>query len=98
MPDVAADIRLMLAGDFGEPVVLSGGTIVRANVSVATVEDSLGGDGIIAGKTMVLSLATDDVPGIKARSTLTVRGVLYGVNHIALRADANLTRLFLGAP
>lgn len=98
MPDVAGDLRLMLAGSFGEPVTLASGAIVRANASVASVDDSLGGDGIIAGKTLVLSLATVDVPGIKARALLTFRGTSYAVNHLQLRAQGNLTRLFLGAP
>lgn len=98
MPDVAADIRLMLAGPFGEPVTLSTGAIVRANPTVASVDDALGGDGIIAGQTLVLSVATADIPGVKARSTLTFRGKAYGVNHVALRAEGALSRLFLGAP
>jgi hypothetical protein len=98
MPNVAADIRLMLAGGFGEPVTLSTGAIVRANASTATADDSLGGDGIIAGHTLVLTLATADIPGVKARTTLTFRGKAYGVNHVMLRAQGNLTRLFLGAP
>jgi hypothetical protein len=98
MPDVAADLRLMLAGPFGEPVTLSTGVIVRANPTVASVDDAFGGDGIIAGQTLVLTVATSDIPGVKARSTLTFRGKAYAVNHVMLRAQGNLTRLFLGAP
>jgi len=98
MVDVAADIRLMLAEGFGEPVTLSPGVIVNANASTASVDDALGGDGIIAGTTMVLSLATADIPGVKARSTLTFRGIPYAVNHVQLKGQGYLTRLFLGAP
>ena len=98
MVDVAGDLRLMLAGDFGEPVTLASGAIVRCNASVASVDDSLGGDGIIAGKTLCLSLASADVPTIKARDLVTFRGASCSVNHVQLRAQGNLTRIFLGTP
>lgn len=98
MPDIAADIRLMLANDFGETATLAGGVVVNVDATVATAEDAFGGDGIIAGQTLVLTVATADVPGIKARSLLTFRGQAYGVNHRALRAQGHLTKLFLGTP
>lgn len=97
MPSLAADIRLMLAGDFAESAVI-GGVTVRCDASVATADDTLGGEGIIQGRTLVLSLASADCPGIKPRAAVTFRGQAWAVNHLQLRAQGALTRIFLGAP
>lgn len=97
MPDLSADIRLMLTGGFGETATI-GGVPVVCDASFATADDTFGGDGVIAGRTLVLSFATADVPTLKARASVTFRGTVYAVNHIQYRAQGALTRAFLGAP
>jgi hypothetical protein len=98
MPNVAQDVRSMFS-DFGESVTLTSGAIVRGILSVASVEDSMLSNAVISGQTMVLRLASADVPGlVPTTSTLTFRGVLYGINHVQLTSGGNITRAFLGAP
>lgn len=98
MPDVAADIRKMLAGSLHGSVTLASGVTIRCDPSTASADDAFGGDGIIAGQTLVLAVATEDIPGVKARSLVTYKGQSYAVNHKQLRSQGNVTRLFLGAP
>lgn len=98
MPDVAADIRKMLADDLHGSVTLPNGVTIRCDPSVASADDAFGGDGIVAGQTLVLAVATEDIPGIKARSLVTYKGQLYAINHRMLRSQGNVTRLFLGTP
>jgi len=98
MPDVAADIRRMLSDSLHGEVTLASGAVIRCDPSVASADDAFGGDGIIAGQTLVLAVATDDIPGVKARSLVTYKGQAYAINHRMLRSQGNVTRLFLGAP
>ena len=97
MVDVAGDLRSILAGDFGADVTLASGVTIRANPSVATVEDALGTDAVIAGYTRAITFATADAPAILGQ-TLTYAGQSWKVIHRQFRAQGNLTRAFLGAP
>lgn len=96
--DVAADLRAMLAGPVGSPVIFAGGVTVRANASVASIDDSLGGEGIIAGRTRILTFASADVPTLKAGDLLTWNNTQWKVTRIVLASQGWVTRAFLGAP
>ena len=103
MPDVAADLRAMIAAsaDFGEStnVILENGATVQAAPSVATLDDALKSDAIISGQTRSLRFATDDVPGLReGKSRLTWNGKVYRVNSLQLEANGHVTVAFLGAP
>ena len=95
--DPTSEIRSIL-GEVGDPVTLWDGRVVNGSHSVATAEDALAGDMVLAGRTKVLRFATADVAGLEETKTLTWGGKVYKVTLVQLAARGALTRAFLGAP
>ena len=101
MPDVAADLRRALGTAWGQcgHCTLPGGAVVPCVPSVATTEDALGGEAIVAGRTRVLRIAAADAPGLKeADAGLLWNGAAWRVNKLELRAAGHLLLVFLGTP
>lgn len=94
--DLSADLRDALA-EFAEPVTLTGGAVVMAAPSVASAQDALGGETVVAGRTRVLRFVSADIPALVPGSTLTWASKTWRVTQIQLAAMGQLTRVFLGA-
>ena len=98
MPNLAQDARSMTK-DFGEPVTLASGTGVTGVPGVASVEDTVVGENVTAGRTRTLRFASADVPDLQpTRDTLTWNSQLWRVVHIQLSGGGSVTRAFLWAP
>lgn len=101
MPDVSADLRRCLADSFGTlgTCTLPGGAVVVCRSSVATNDDALGGDSIIAGRTRVLRITAADAPNLKDGDTgLLWNSITWRVNKLELAAGGFLLLVFLGTP
>ena len=95
--DPSGDIRTALA-EIGDPVTLTGGSVVYAFPSLATADDALEGDGIYPGRTRVLRCATADVSAVASGHLLTWNAISHRVVKAQMVAMGHVTRLFLGAP
>jgi|GEM_PF-5269848 hypothetical protein len=85
--------------DFGEPVTLASGLVVKGIPGVASVEDTVVCENVTAGRTRTLRFASADVPDLQpTRDTLTWNGQPWLVVHVQLAGAGNVTRAFLGAP
>jgi hypothetical protein len=91
------DIRAMLV-DFGQPVTLTGGAVVQAIPTLASIQDALGGDNVISGRTRTLKFVTADVPTLNEGNTVTWSGSLWRINAIRYFAEGYGLQAFLGAP
>jgi len=94
--DLSQDLRDALA-EFAEPVTLTGGAVVMAAPSVASSQDALGGETIVAGRTRVLRFVTADIPDLVPGNSLTWAGKTWRVINIQLAAMGQLSRVFLGS-
>lgn len=85
-PVFANDLTHMMA-DFGQTVVW-GAFTTTGILSVAT-EDLVAQDGlaIVRGETPTLTYRRTDLPGLKARSILSIEVQAYIVRHIDLEGD-----------
>ncbi len=90
-----SDLREMMR-DFGVSLVFQG-YLGRGCVSVATEEDSLVGDQVVAGKTRAVTFPTSDLPGLKIGSNLSVGGVAFVVRALRLQDDGAVSKAYLGA-
>lgn len=95
--DLSADLRDAL-GEFAEPVTLPDGTVVQGAPSVASAQDTLMGETIIAGRTRVLRLVEADAPGLEAGQKITWNSRQWLVLQVQLAAMGQLLRVFLGEP
>jgi hypothetical protein len=99
--NIAADLRRCLSTDFGQPntCTLPGGAVVPCLPSVASNEDTLGGESIIAGQTRVLRIAVADAPTLQTGQTgLMWNAKTWRAIKVELAAGGNLLRVFLGTP
>lgn len=94
--DFTADIRSIL-GTHGDAVTLASGAVIRAFPGVASADDSMVGDAIVAGKTRTLRGATSDLSTVVPGQALTWSAKSYRVVAIQLFAMGQCTRLFLGS-
>jgi hypothetical protein len=95
--DPSADFRVMVA-DWGQPVIMPGGATVSAIPGIATAQDSLGGDSIVAGRTRTLKFVSADVPDLVEGVLVIWSGRTWQVNSIALMADGWQSLAFIGVP
>lgn len=95
--DLSADLRDAL-GEFAEPVTLPNGTVVQGAPSVASSQDTIMGETIIAGRTRVLRLVAADAPALASGQTLTWNSRQWLVLQVQLAAMGQLLRVFLGEP
>ena len=95
--DPSSDLRSILAS-VGDPVTLPGGGMVYAHTSVATLEDAVDGDSVVAGRTRVLRFAAADVPALAHGQTLTWSARPWRVVKLQLGGMGTFIRAFLGAP
>jgi len=94
--DLSQDLRDALA-EFAEPVTLAGGAVVLGAPSVASSQDALEGETVVAGRTRVLRFVSVDVPNLAPGSTLTWAGKTWRVTQVQLAALGQISRVFLGA-
>lgn len=94
--DPSSDLLSILA-EVGDPVTLQNGATVYAHPSVATQEDALEGDGVVAGKTRVLRVSASAAASVVSGQTLTWAGKSWRVVKVQLSAMGHMARLFLGA-
>lgn len=87
----------MLA-DFGQAVALPGGATVLANPGLASAQDTLGGEAIVAGRTRTLKFVTADVPDMVEGYALTWAGQPWRVNVIHYFAEGYGLQAFIGRP
>lgn len=95
--DLSADLRDAL-GEFAEPVTLADGTVIQGAPSVASSQDTIMGETIIAGRTRVLRLVAADAPDLASGQTLTWNSRQWLVLQVQLAAMGQLLRVFLGEP
>ena len=95
--DLAEDLRLMLT-DLGEPVTLPNGNAISGVPGLASSEDQLVGDTIVANKTRTLRVATADIPGVVSGVLVAWNAKSYRVVHLSTLGLGAYTKLFLGAP
>ena len=95
--DPTQDIRAMLA-DFGQPVVLANGAVISGIPGLASVQDALGGETIISGRTRTLRLLTADVGDLAEGDLITWSSTLWRVNATHYAAEGYVTQVFLGKP
>ena len=91
------DIRAMLV-DFGQSVTLTGGAVVLGIPCMASIQDSLGGEAIVSGRTRTLKFCAADVPALAEGNTLTWGGTLWRINSTHYLAEGFVLQVFLGAP
>jgi len=84
--------------DFGQPVTLTGGAVVQGIPGMASIQDSLGGEAIISGRTRTLKFCAADAPALAEGNTLAWAGTTWRINATRYFAEGYGLQVFLGAP
>ena len=87
-----------MMADRGEPVTLAGGAVVLAVPGVASVQDSLGGEAIISGRTRSLTFITADAGAVTEGSLMTWAGQSWRVNVTRYLDEGFRLQAFVGRP
>jgi len=85
-----------MMADRGQPVGLPGGATVAAIPGMASSQDSLGGESIVAGRTRTLRFVTADVPAMVEGSLLTWASQAWRVNAIHYLEEGYALQAFIG--
>lgn len=96
--DIQSMIRLAapLAGSFPTDVTLPNGAVVKAVVSVASVDESLVHENIVAGLTKKLSMSTAQTGNLKTQVNVIWDGQTWGITQTSLEGNGAVTVAFLG--
>lgn len=97
MPNPAQDLAPCMA-DFGQPVTLPGGGVVLGIPGTASVQDSLGGEAIVSGRTRKLTFLTAQAVGVTEGAVLSWAGQSWRVNSTQYLAEGYALAAFIGKP
>ena len=85
-----------LSGGLPTAVILPSGVVVQAVVGLASVDESLIHENIVAGLTRKLTMSTSQIGNLKTQANVIWNGQTWGVTQTSLEGNGVATVAFLG--